>query len=539
MILGPQAPPPVDFLPFRIGAEANLAQQRPILRLGDVTIEADRAEFEIDERRQTFRGRVLLRYFETTVVADEAIVDAERGKVLLNGNLTLTDPFGIIRATTMEFDVREIREDGENDRYEFLGGTARNVDVEAFEGRFRADLLSVRPRIGREPGAITIHMEGVTATACDRETPDFEFRFKELQVHPGDVARWKGAEFRLGKGFKLPFPDYYATIGRQEAGLLLPQPTLSSGFRAGYRWRNLFEIGPAAQAMFEQSAAFDAVPSVNMHFAYALDGNRYDKRRPILIRNEDGERFKNGYWDNVTVREMRHEEESIAEGAMTAYIGRRTNVGSVQRLDTSLRFDREWFLGVQHSGKLGNASWQAQLDYGAVRPRLSSDGFRRFEGYATVLVPDVKLTEDVSFRVRGDLGTFFGNASGYSWFRPMVGLAYCPSKSLQVSLSYFKAQAFGTPQLDIDRLYSSHAIHLRTDVNLAATNLSVLLKYDFDRQQLYDIEIGLSQLMHCVRPYVAYRSSPGAISFGIQLEAQKLFESLSQRNPRRNQPPKT
>jgi hypothetical protein len=535
MIFGPPALIPPEFrLPHSM-IECAVVQQRPMLKLGDVTIEADKVEVEIDSRRHTFHGRVLLRYFETTMEAETGVVDLLNGKVQLSGNLSIKDPWGMINAKEVEADIEEVVSDDGESTFLFKSGFARHVEIVALEGKFRADEMKIGPRAPGGPDAMVIHLNGVMATACDRETPDFQFRFKELSIRTGDKASWKGGEVWLGKSFKLPFPDYYAPLAPRETGIALPQPTLASGFRPGYRWHNLVSIGSNAQLLYEQSAAFHSVPIVNMHLAYSIEKrNKRDASKVIGIRNEDGERFKNGYWDNITVRSMKDEHRSIEQGATAVYVGRSTNVGATQRLGDGTRFDREWFFGIQSSGSIGQVPWQAQVEYGAVRERLTPNVIRRSEAYATVALPDVKFSENLAFRVRGDVGSFFGSAPAYSWIRPMIGLVNTPNEEMQFSVAYFKALEFGTPQFDIDRLYSSHAAHFRADFKFSATSFGVLLKYDFDRKQLYDIELSLSQLMHCVRPYVAYRKDPGAIIFGFELEAQRLFEALAKNNPRGN-----
>ncbi|MCW5947155.1 MAG: hypothetical protein KIT74_09005 [Fimbriimonadales bacterium] len=535
MIFGPPALIPPEFhLPHSM-IECAVVQQRPMLRLGDVTIEADRVEVELDSRRHTFHGRVLLRYFETTMEAETGIVDLLNGKVQLSGSLSIKDPWGTIHAKEVEADIEEVTsEDGES-TFLFKGGFAHDVEIVALEGKFHAKEMKIGPRAPGGPEAMVIQLNGVMATACDRETPDFQFRFKELTIRTGDRATWKGGELWLGKNFKLPFPDYYTLLAPRETGIALPQPTLTSGFRPGYRWHNLTSIGSNAQLLYEQSAAFHSVPVVNMNLAYSIEKRtKQDAGKVIGIRNEDGERFKNGYWDNITVRSMRDEDRSIEQGATAVYVGRSTNVGATQRLGAGTRFDREWFLGIQSSGSIGKMPWQAQVEYGSVRERLTPNVIRRAEAYATVALPDAKISENLAFRVRWDFGSFFGNAPAYSWVRPMFGFVYTPNSEMQFSAAYFKALRFGTPQFDIDRLYSSHAIHFRADFKFPATSFGVLLKYDFNRKQLYDIELSISQLMHCIRPYVAYRKDPGAIVFGFELEAQRLFEALAKNNPRGN-----
>jgi hypothetical protein len=57
-----------------------------------------------------------------------------------------------------------------------------------------------------------------------------------------------------------------------------------------------------------------------------------------------------------------------------------------------------------------------------------------------------------------------------------------------------------------------------------------LLKYDFDRKELYDIEVALEQVMPVVTPFISYREVPGTFAFGFKLRADNLLRALKSRD---------
>jgi hypothetical protein len=250
------------------------------------------------------------------------------------------------------------------------------------------------------------------------------------------------------------------------------------------------------------------------------------------IVNQDGERFQESYMDNIAVDKRDDEVASLSRAALTAYIGRSTNIGAIARLDSSERLDREAFAGVQSAGRIGSGVWLAQLEYGSVRERLSPDRFWRSEGYAAVLFPDIPIGESTFLRFRTDGTALMGGGTDFAWVRTQASFHTRFSDQADFALAYVHGFEAGTPLFTNDRLYSKRAIHGRVDLKFAATSISFLAKYDFDRDSIYDYEITVGQLMHCLRPYVTFRSFPNSFAFGIEIEAQRLFEELSKRRGR-------
>jgi hypothetical protein len=119
-----------------------------------------------------------------------------------------------------------------------------------------------------------------------------------------------------------------------------------------------------------------------------------------------------------------------------------------------------------------------------VHERLSPDKHNRAELYGSVLSPEFALGKQLAFGLRADVGMFAGDGSDFGWLRPMATLTARPSDQVTLGLAYFRSQEWGTPLFDADRLYSKKGLHFRVDFDFPATDISVLLKYDFDRKEL-------------------------------------------------------
>ena len=170
-----------------------------------------------------------------------------------------------------------------------------------------------------------------------------------------------------------------------------------------------------------------------------------------------------------------------------------------------------------------------QLRYGMVHERLSEDKHQRAEFLGTALVPDIRLGSGAVLRFRADVGAVTGETSDYGWVRPMASIVVKPSSQVSLGLAYFRAQQWGTPLFDADRLFSKKGLHFRVDFDLKATDLSILLKYDFDRKDIYDIEVALEQVMPVITPFFSYRQFPGTFAFGFKLRADNLLRALKNR----------
>jgi hypothetical protein len=111
----------------------------------------------------------------------------------------------------------------------------------------------------------------------------------------------------------------------------------------------------------------------------------------------------------------------------------------------------------------------------------------------------------------------------------MATLIARPSDQITLGLAYFRAQEWGSPLFDADRLFSKKGLHFRVDLDFAATDVSILVKYDFDRKELYDFEIALEQVMPVITPFFSYREVPGTFAFGFKLRADNLLRALKSR----------
>jgi hypothetical protein len=328
-------------------------------------------------------------------------------------------------------------------------------------------------------------------------------------------------------------------------GIQAPVPKIDEDFKLGYSWAQVLQISDQLIFHYNQRGGQKQVPSVNGQLIYEvpmptqtreltpaeeqLQRLRTPSNQKVLPKNEDLERFTQGYFDNVTVKSPRQEANDLAKPHMIFFAGHTMNINTKARPGDPEDLDRPYYAGFQAGGTVANLAMLGQLRYGMVQERLSEDRHQRAEFLGTALAPDIRLSKSASLRFRADVGAYSGEGADFGWVRPMATVVIQPSRELSLGLAYFRAQEWGSPLFDADRLFSKKGLHFRVDIDLKATDLSVLLKYDFDRKDIYDIEIALEQVMPVITPFVSYRQFPGAFAFGFKLRADNLLRALKNR----------
>lgn len=502
--------------------------QRPRIVSGKLTLEADRVHFNPATSLTELNGNVVASYEGAKLSSVNAEINHETKQGWFRNTVRLEDELGVLTAS-------EIFLDWSNPDADSVKGHAKNVVLDAYEAHFEAEEISLTGDGGvrmetawfsTAPGYYRLHLDGVL-------------------IRPGEFISAKKAVFQLGKGLRIPIPFFRINLNPRVTGIQMPVPKVDEDFKLGYSWSQLVEIGNRASIHLNYRGGQDRVPSTNAQIIYEIAEPR--KRKPqtaaeiqlerlraptnarLFPNNPDLERFTDGYFDSVTVETPQQEENDVAKRHLILFAGRSTNIGTNTRLGEEIDFDRPYYFGAQGGGMFGSVSLNAQVRYGMVQERLSDDEHQRMEFFGTALSRDFGLGGNLWFGLRGDVGVFTGDGSDFGWLRPMATVIAKPGNTVTMGLAYFRAQEWGTPLFTSDRLYSKKGLHFRVDFDFPATDISVLLKYDFDRKELYDIEVAMEQVMPVITPFFSYRQVPGTFAFGFKLRADNLLRALKSR----------
>lgn len=514
MLPGLTAPLPIVFQP-PTSEPAQAQGARPRIVSGSAVLEADTITYDPVRSVTELAGRVVATYEQTVLTCETATLNSETKEATFRTGIVVTDPVGSLEARELWVDFDKPG-----------SAVARGITIRAHEAYFEGEELVIQPGEWR--------LREAWATACSFHTqPHFRVLLTDIVFRPGDAILAKRSGFEVGR-MRVHVPFFRVGLDESQTGLQAPIPSINSGFEPGYRWRNVFDIGPQAALLYEQEAGLEDVPTVNAQLAFSTRKRTAQERESmIVVRNYDRERFSEGFMNNVMVASPEDEARSVGKGDTTLFIGHTTNQGVQARLPDTARFNREWYFGAETATEVGGFLASAQARYGRIQERSSGLSMDRYEGFLTVLAPPLQFGERTALHLRGDFGAYLGGGGDFFWLRPEASVSYRASGEASFALAYVNSTSWGSAAVPSDRLVAPHAVHLRLDFDFSATDISLLVKYDIERSAWYDFEVAFGQIAHCIRPFIAYRKFPGTLAFGATLRADRLFDALKQREIKR------
>lgn len=508
----PQDPPPVAVL-------THNEQGRPrIVYKGDVILEADSILWRASPLGYSLTGNVVATKGESEIRAESAELNQEAQRATFRTGVRIVDPVGTLTANVVTIDFSG--DQGDPSVWRLDSAEALQIVAKAHEANVVAESIS---KTGDR-----IRIRNASAWLGEQKIPDFRVDFRDVVARPGLYVASNSASLRLGKGLRIPLPYFRQPLKRTDTGSIFPQFSVNGDLDPRFSFRNLFEIGDVAGVAVSYSTRLDRVAVSSISFAYSFLGADEDGVPIIQFYNPDGERFMNGYLDNVKVGSVQEENYLVGSRRAMGFVGSSFNVGSTARLGDPIRLDRDWFVGGEFGGALGDFNLGTQIRFGSIGNRRNRDMIERIEVFPSATTPQLRLTRGFTARLRSDGGLYFGDTD-YGWIRGVAELGWSPHPFVSVAAGYLFSAEWGDPAFEADRLFSGRAVHLRTDLRLPATKFALLIKHDLDRNRTYDVEFIVKQVIRSVEPFFSYRSFPGTIAFGVSIRADKLLEALKKR----------
>ncbi|HZH97697.1 MAG TPA: hypothetical protein VEX38_01890, partial [Fimbriimonadaceae bacterium] len=489
-------------------------QNSQVDKIDDVlTVEWNEKRIQVSPHVITFTGGVRALYGPTVLTADKLTLyldpDARYG--IAEGNVHVEDPDGRVDASYLKFDWRN------------RTGQGRDVQVEAGGLLLRAG--------GIEMGQKLWELTEVYATPCDEGTPLFALRSPRVTVTPGQGGVARSAQLSLLGNRIVTLKQYRFSFTRRGGGALrLPSPSFSNG-RFGIAWNNEVALTRGTTIYGGFRAKQREKTSANLEVTRNLMAGDSIVGAPPP-RSDLEERFGFGYFDNIYIQRPSDERDLIGFRRSTISVGAGWNQGAAaRRVDTVFTKPVE---GVYQVGALSNGlAFDGQVRLQSIRAFDGPTQLRALVN-SNILLPALDFGSGLYTHVRLS-GTGYLNKGGtFGWGAAQAGLVFKASRQLRLGASLVRGFETGTPAFEADRLYSTNALHLRTDIDFGATKLNLLGKYDFDRRSWYDYEIAVTQAAGCVEPFVAYRRFPSTLTFGLRLRIDDFLELINRRG--RKQP---
>ncbi|MFY9233847.1 MAG: LptA/OstA family protein [Fimbriimonadaceae bacterium] len=525
-----------------VGALLALAQQP----LSDETfsVSSDRISGNRRDGVVIYAGNVLVTYGVTRIRADKVTVFFESGELrdpilaafwtasqlipaarfpsfegggdfalatrrgIAEGNVALTDPDGTMKADLLEFN------------WDLKIGRATNVDADVAGVKIKAREARISP--GR------YELIDASGTSCPEL---YTLRTRRVVVIPADKVVIERPRISVGPLSLPQLPNQTYSLDQRVTGLRLPSVSFRRGSGFGLTWNSGILLDSKTALTAGMNAFPGALPSYGLEIARSsIEPTRATGL--ISPRSELTERFSYGYLENVTVGSPEAERRYLSAARDTLSLGSYWNQGA-QSLTGDTRFSKLAEVAYERGGSHGDIDGVAQIR--AHRIKENDGPFQnRLVAQIAVGLRPAEILPGLSTLVRLNLQGYRNEDSFYGWGRVQTGLVFDAGK-LRIGAAYLFGGETGTAAFSADRLYSANAFHVRGDLDLGATKISVLAKYDFDRRRWFDHEYSISQTIGCLEPYVLWRQFPSDYRFGVRLRVDAFLDLLRKREFSRKQ----
>lgn len=461
-------------------------------------------------------GGVRLRYQGRTIAASRLFIDMAAQRAAGSDGLRLIDPQGELTGTAFEYFYEEKR------------GWFEGAYLETGPYRVWAKRLEISPDV-RNPSRNNYRAIDAAVTTCEREHPHYLISTDRASVN---------ARFRLTAGpirvklqdrtlLTLPFFNYGLT-GKGEFNL--PSPVYSSLTGVGLTWTERAPIQDRGEFRVSGSAFVLSRPETGARFAW----NFAEPDVPPSDR-EETVRFQQGYFETLLEESPYDEVDRLAAKKLWVGLSRALNARAIGRRRTDLSVNKEWELAAGFRVDLGFGAGEAILRAGSLsehfgtanvpaRQRLALESEwanfvgrydeDRVKGYAR------GETRQAALRFRLQMSAYlYEGGQEYAWARPGIEMILPVSQTTRFGISFSRAFETGSSPFLFDRIDARNEVRLRAETVLGNFRPSLLVKFDADRGDFYDLQLSFGLTQHCLEPFVFWRRSPGLFRIGVKLTA--------------------
>ncbi len=442
-------------------------------------------------RRFIAEGNAEVRWGTRCVRAQRIEGDMETGWLVATGDVVFTDERGTLHATQTRINL--LTREGE---LSDVRGEVEGIHI-------TADVL-------RSDGS-SLHMQNVTLTTCDRESPHFLLGARSLSLSSALRLRARQVSLSLWGNRYVTLPYLSRRIGgRQPSEPLLPQ--------VGYsRRRGLMlyytDILPqsGAQVRYGLRVFTRHDPEVRVDISRRLDGTRDDEPLPHL---EPAERPAVSFLDTVSTTDWRVPADSRRRQG--AFLSLRANspVEGLQRTDLYLRGVE---LGYQFSQPAGGGLLETEWRFGWLKESPSLISATRAVALLRWQSGPVALGNQFSTDLTTDAraGAYSGGDS-YGWLRAQWGVYWDSGGAIQAGAGLSVATTLGRSPFLFDELETRRDARFRLRFR-GHWELDMLGIWDMEHHRWRDWQIALSPPAHCIQPRLLWSYQQRQVQLQVSL----------------------
>lgn len=515
---------PAPWIPVWLAAMASLgqvapqpAQPGPVRVDDELVVTAERTHYDPLTQTYTFSKGVVAVYGFTTVRAERLVIHNAPGDQTAeaNGNVRLDDPEANLSADNLRFSWKT----------DARTGHAENAIIHIANVTIRAKRAEMRPE--------KWDLYDVSGTACRNDPPFLEARTRHISVTPGkDGKAVHPSIYVLGHKL-LTLPDRSFNLNPKTEGFNPPAISYRRGSGLGVNFTSGFLLNQQTNLLVAAAAFPDSRPGYGATVTRTfLKADSIDSI--VTPASELGERFRNGYLENIQVRTPDQERRSMRNLKRSVAISSVWNQGATATGDDTT-YSKPLEAVYELGGGIGDYGYLGQVRAQTIRRNGEAIHARMIlSGSAGIAPRSIGKNLDLIGRV--DSSLFLG--TNFGWVRGSVGAVYTPIPQIALAAGVFASQEAGSTPFSVDRLYAKNGFVLRADFNLGPTKFSFMQKWDRDLGR-FDREYTASQVVGCLEPFVAYRKYPNEYNLGLRFRLDEFYDVLRRRDFKRTKPVKT
>jgi len=428
-----------------------------------------------------------------------------QGRRLEGERLLLDTEAGLVRS---EEPFRLFAEQGAltGQRGEYFYGQARG----RFEG-VQATVLGIYLDAALLEGDLRdFTAQEVVVSTCDPFRPPIRVRAGRVRLVRGARLTLRNARLSLYGQPLARLPQLTVRVGETAEVMSLPTPVYS--METGWGARAQLELPLGENALLQASAVsyLRAVPETRVALGVAMRGGE-----PALSAPDVRLRFEQSALYNLRARP----ERAPPADALTLRAELTRDVRPLLSPRERLRVSRTE-VGLVAPLQSRSGFGEASLRYGSLRERIDGQLTSTRERLALEGDWFQPLLGREAWQLRLHLWASYADYAGvsdYQWLRLQLELLWQPSDALAVMAGYARASTRGSSPFLSEQLRARREASLRAEHQQGNLRLGVLLKYDLERRDLYDVQALIGWRDRCLEPYLFWRRTPSSVLLGVTL----------------------
>jgi len=460
----------------------------------------------------TYDQGVVAKYDVETLTAEHLELHLAQQYGVARGSVHLIDPDGTMDADDMTFSW-------DKDKKYIVGS---NVLVKIAGATIRARHADLRP------GEWTLSDYYFTTDRL--KPPLYSVNGSSITIYPGRYAKLRSSALDIFGYHIYGLPEETINLDPRATGFRYPNLEFRGGAGVGVNWISGFLIDKQSTLELHADSYPGSFPGDGAVLTRSFT-NPDQVTRIIQPRSEFGQRFSYGYFESVLTPSPESEEGYLGSPRSSVSFETSQNNGVSGRGKIDEDFTLPAALEFEQGGNYHGFDMLNDERIEDIEP-AGGHGVARASVASSVDLPSLKLSRDIEYVTRLDASLFYGNHA-FGWGKVTTGLVYKPVSWLQFGLGGTASIQGGTPDLDIDPLYSLNGIAARVDYLLGPRKISYMQRYDA-HLGWYDQEWQITQDMGSLQAYYIYRRYPGDSRYGVTLRIDQFQNLLKQRSFKRS-----